>query len=469
MAVNRTHALNVLARWRLRIKHGVMQETPVYEALRRYPPPPPPVNRKLEEIVLPTDDLETKYRAREAAAPISPLAPAVAPERDPAAYLAAKQYDYLREGGVSEEEALERANAEVAAERAAAVEAAQVLTAAVKAWRAGQSPCPEAVPLEEWAALRARLEQRPWSEWPTEARNEVDSWIAVRVLELSWRLERTFDEEAAVAITDGPDGCELADAIWRLRGELLGVDVPVDDANPEAYFLDADADLSDPEFDELQARAERRPLSAWLPDEVAQLDAYVRKKVKEDRTIAIVDPEAGERIDPDLPVERLRLELFPELCTNHSGIETDAPAISTFAVAGPSGTTDSSAFDPDSQSVLHVRATDEPAKIARVLARHGIYAKMDVNDLLDDVLRQTPNDDEETKHFVAALRRDRAPGSYAHRRLQHATKAVRLQRFIDRLYDAHPDRVPRLTSLVDADAPTDHPNDDDEPPTGGRL
>lgn len=421
------------------------------------------MKRKVEEIVLPTDKFVKAYRAKSAEySPVSPMVPIEAPDKDPAAYFAAKQYEWMGKGAEDAAEAERMAAKELEAERTAAIDEALGLVGEVEAWLSGRTGVPQRVPLVEWKSYVRRLKTIDWQDWSVQAAVDLDSWLVVSVLGWSWRLERRFGEEAAIAETDGVENkaCDLAVAIWRLRRALFGVDLipdpileQVDAPSDNSFYMDSSQDLEDPVFDELQARAESKPLEAWTRDEVDQLDAYITKHVKEEKTLAVIDPSKGARIDPGLPVERLRLELFPELCPTYERFD-GLPSHAGDFEDQPEGKKVSSedrpfTFDPDGKRIIHVRNIEDSAKMATTLARHGIYPENSVDDFLNHVEKgvlaakkgkKSPGDDltsdlqEIPLDFIRAIRAERAPGSYAHQRLFHARKALREHNFLDRIY-----------------------------------
>lgn len=522
MAYNKSHSLNVLGRWKLRVKHGVMKENHMFEALRRYPPPPPyrRVKGPLPEIVLPTDALEEKYRRKaEKERPLSPLFPVTRPEKDPARYFAYKQLEWMQKEGLDEKEAAERVVAGLEAERNQAADKALSLAKEVANWRRRGGQAPECIPLAEWTAYSSRMEATSFVDWPRKAVFDLDSWIVVKILGLDWRIERIFDEEAAILETDEPDEEKgrLAVAVFRLRKELFQPDIEdrlLDriDAVKDNFYFDKEALESadeDPEFERLQQRAEARGLDDWSGEEVRELDEWIVKNFREEKTMVVFNPQTGENVDPELPVERLRLEIFPELCATYQRLP-NTPQYSLggdlFATEEEGEGSDSSKVQPSSEEedaderkkrleattfygdgsrVANVRSMKTPDKIMQTFARHGIYPNVNVLDFVEKVRKikkrlQTSrlpssfdaddDEDDDIKHielspedeatvlqipddFLDNLIDDRQPGSYAQERLKYTRNGLRTQRFMERIF-AKSDGPPPEDVPLDVAYPT---------------
>ena len=478
---------NQLVRMRLRVKTGVLSEShTVYEALRRYPPDPEPMPRELKELKLPWDDLEDAYRAKEKAEGMETAVPVNDPRGDPATEFAQRQWRRMNREGLGEKEAFELVKAEYQRERKEAIVKIQDIRKSFRQWHRGEREAPmTAQHFKVWSALCRQLEEKPWGKRNTAERVDIDSWLAAAILGWRWRLERIYDEEASYLESWGlpkdkkydPERVALALEMAKLRRDafypVLHDDLAMDDEeeddkdpplNPRAVVVEYDIDdeprefMIDKDFDALQYRAEERPITEWTKAEVAEMDAYLATCFTEKKLI-IIDPSGETKIDNSLPIERLRLEVFPELCptyTNRPSKKTSALADILNASRDKEETnpdlfdaSEHPKFDQRGKRVLLVRTTKDPKKIPYALARAGIFPEVNLDDILEMADNATSEDDK-TPQLVQVIKALKDPNSYESRMIRAARKSFRDERFLDRI-NAKKDKRPEDTWILDDD------------------
>lgn len=476
---------NQLERLRLRARHGVMREDNyVYEMLRRYPPPGEPAHRELKELKFPWDDLEDEYRDKQEAGGYPNIVPVEDPNADPAMEFAQRQWRRMKNMGLTKEEAFKKVMKEYEEERQNAMATIKEKRKDFRQWHRGEMATPlNPKQFQEWTKLSRGLELKPWTHRKTEEKVVIDSWLATAVLGWRWRLERIFDEEASFLETWGLPktkdqehrvalALEMArlrrDAFWPLLTDPYATSDEDDPLDTEDFTVEFDPDdddddehMVDATFDMLQERAEARTIDAWTKDEVAELDAYLARAFHEG--LVVIDPSHETKIDNSLPIERLRLEVFPELCPTH---QKKKMYTEKSPVAEETDRSSHPTYDPDGQRLLMVRTTKNPKDIPRALARDGIFPEIDIDAVLEADLAKPEHERIIPEKLAGPLRAAKHPDSYTSQSIVAARRALRNERFLDRIYTKLHQR-PELTLLDDEPPPPENPfsfADEDPPP-----
>ena len=418
-------APKILQRLKARIKHGVQRPDAQYEALRRHPPPPTPILKgPLEEITLPTDRLERAFRARrEEEFGASPTVPLARPEEDPAAAFARRQWALMAgRDGLDEAAAFAAVEAEVAEEMENAAEEALRVAR-------GEAPFPAASEARR-AAFAAAHAEVPFDAWPEARKRDMDAWLMADVLGWDWEMERAADEELARVEMGAPEAdARLGHAVAAARAAALGSFLDAG-AAAEAFVLEAEAPKDDAflsAFSALAARAEAKPLADWDTDEVAALDAFLSE--------VVVHAPDGLPSDVADPVMRKRLDAFPELDEAYHAAKAPPPPPSPSEEDDGDGGDDldlERRLAPPPRPPFRVTTLSEPADIAKTLAKHGLYPKLD-DDAVATVL-QDGIEQEKNAHVVASIVSElKTPDSYSKRRAAAAKRAHVEQAFLDRI------------------------------------
>eukprot|EP00633_Aureoumbra_lagunensis_P003924 CAMPEP_0197317116 /NCGR_PEP_ID=MMETSP0891-20130614/45742_1 /TAXON_ID=44058 ORGANISM="Aureoumbra lagunensis, Strain CCMP1510" /NCGR_SAMPLE_ID=MMETSP0891 /ASSEMBLY_ACC=CAM_ASM_000534 /LENGTH=529 /DNA_ID=CAMNT_0042806943 /DNA_START=1 /DNA_END=1590 /DNA_ORIENTATION=+ len=492
---------------KLRVKHGVMREdNKVYEILRRNPPPVKPAERELKEIKFPWEDLEEKRAKRMEEEGKVPHVPYDKWAEDPTIEFAQRQYKRMTKLGEEEEEAYKKVEAEYEKERLEAIEEIRKIRSACRRWHRGEREAPflqfaqgnmktAREKLNGWTELSMRLDKKPWPRWTISEKVDLDSWLVSSILGWRWQLERVFDDEASFLDTwkenASTERVALALEFANLRRDMFWpklidqhagrVDHDVDDAldrfMPKEFQVATDIDgldthyEIDEEFERIQNRAEEKPLDQWTKDEVEEMDTYLKTKLADPRTgkdgLFVIDPSGSIIIHPDLPIERLRLEVFPELCPTYQRITSSSiPPTTATEPSSLDGSQDHidtttaplqtnksqqkekenqvepqlfdasnhATYDPDGNRVVRVQTASTPRQIARTLFKAGIFPEVNIDQLLERDANAPTDEDKILPESIAdVLRQAKQADSYQMARLRAMRKAIKNDIFFDRI------------------------------------